>query len=194
MLQKINIYTIDQQSEFELSLTQKAPFAIVTTESKEIKVEYESYLLSQNRNNNYPEATYGTKTNTSKAEFQFITNHLDVTQNTGFMNNDWSDDNADKIMLSAMSSLKVHLMNKITLGNCCSNFHLLLKDLLEEGCGAAVTNRRSSSTQEEEEMGSRFQCLQEHPDEQYRVCCAWDQSDRCKLRRSRNMTYSTLVT
>jgi hypothetical protein len=62
-------------------------------------------------------------------------------------------------MLSAMSSLKAQLLPRITIGNCCSNFHALLNDFLSEGCGAASDNT--------------FLCLQEYEVPELRVCCGW---------------------
>jgi hypothetical protein len=62
-------------------------------------------------------------------------------------------------MLSAISSLKAQLLPRITIGNCCSNFHTLLNDFLSEGCGAASDNT--------------FLCLQENEDPILRVCCGW---------------------
>jgi hypothetical protein len=66
---------------------------------------------------------------------------------------------ADEIMLSAVSSLKFQLLPRMTLGNCCSNFHVLLADLLAVGCGAAQENT--------------FRCMQENEDPRLRICCGW---------------------
>lgn len=66
---------------------------------------------------------------------------------------------ADSIMLSAISSLKAQLLPRMSIGNCCSNFHTLLNDFLSEGCGAASSNI--------------FLCLQEYEDPRLRVCCGW---------------------
>ena len=46
----------------------------------------------------------------------------------------------DANMLSSMSSLKAQLLPRLSIGNCCSNFHTLLSDFLVEGCGAASEN------------------------------------------------------
>jgi hypothetical protein len=139
----------------------KLPVHIVlTTESKNVSAAQQSYLRNP----------------TSEREiafpFKFVTNHRDVLQNTGAISDVAmkSGPTADEAMLSAMSSLKAQLMTRHTLGNCCSNFHLLLLDLMSEGCGAS-----SFST---------FQCLQDHPEEEFRICCAWDNSPRCISRRN----------
>jgi hypothetical protein len=62
-------------------------------------------------------------------------------------------------MLSAVSSLMLQLYPRISIGNCCSNFHTLLNDFLSDGCGAASDNT--------------FVCLQEYKDPRLRVCCGW---------------------
>ena len=145
---------------------------VVTSESRQILREQKDYaaLLS-----NYSSAEPSSDSDDFRA--RFVTNHRDVAQDTGYLENvigPRSTDSkllitADEAMVSAMSSLKAQLQTRMTLGNCCSNFHLLLKDLLDEGCGSAVE--------------SSFQCLQDHEDEAFRVCCAWDKSPRCQARR-----------
>lgn len=62
-------------------------------------------------------------------------------------------------MLSSMSSLKLQLLPRVSVGNCCSNFHAMLNDFLSEGCGAAKFNS--------------FLCLQEHDDPLLQICCGW---------------------
>ena len=65
----------------------------------------------------------------------------------------------DANMLSSVSSLKLQLLSRVSIGNCCSNFHAMLNDFLSEGCGAASENT--------------FVCLQEYDDPLLRVCCGW---------------------
>jgi len=65
----------------------------------------------------------------------------------------------DSNMLSSMSSLKAQLMPRLSIGNCCSNFHAMLNNFPSEGCGAANENT--------------FTCLQEYHDPLLRVCCGW---------------------
>lgn len=72
---------------------------------------------------------------------------------------DVTTNDADAIMISALSSLKAQLLPRLSIGNCCSNFHILLNDFLSEGCGAASTNT--------------FQCIQESEDPLLVVCCGW---------------------
>lgn len=72
---------------------------------------------------------------------------------------DVSTNDADTIMISALSSLKAQLLPRLSIGNCCSNFHILLNDFLFEGCGAASFNT--------------FHCIQETEDPLLKVCCGW---------------------
>jgi len=121
-------------------------------------------------------------------DYNFVMNEHDVMQETGhprdFMVLTADDVTADQVMLSAVSSLKAQLMAKFTVGNCCSNFHLLLFHFLQSGCGAARDN-----------VG---QCLQENEDAEFRLCCMWSKSDECqaKAEAKRNSTIvnDTLVT
>ena len=114
--------------------------------------------------------------------FHLAHNPYDVAQGTGSVkqvhhrhhrynsshNNNSSNYSLDEIMVSALSSLKLQLIPRFTMANCCSNFHLLLRDLLSAGCGASYP------------VHNTFQCLQDHPNTDHRLCCAWDKSERCK--------------
>ena len=85
---------------------------------------------------------------------------------------------ADAVMLSAVSSLKAQLMANVVIGNCCSNFHQLLRELIGQGCGGAgIGGGHVGST--------TFYCLQDHPNPDYRLCCSWDKSSRCMEKRQR---------
>jgi len=125
---------------------------LITTEDKEI-VEF---LRKQN------EST----TSRNMDPFQLVQNEFDLSQGTGSVKDVRDDYTLDHVMLSAFSSLKLQLLSVFTLANCCSNFHGLLGDLHREGCGVGPRNT--------------FQCLQNHPNESFRLCCAWDRSDRCR--------------
>jgi len=89
--------------------------------------------------------------------FRFVTNSHDVTPDSGRFSDVAKNVSADEAMLSAISSLKLQLMSRVSVGNCCSNYHRMLHDYLSEGCGAA--------------SDSHFHCLQEDPDPELRVCC-----------------------
>jgi hypothetical protein len=143
---------------------------VLTSESQSVLKDKETF------ENNF------TLTRTVPFSYRFITNDHDVMQSTGDPNifdksNRVSTNKVsqDEVMLSAISSLKAQLMAKFTVGNCCSNFHLLLFDFLQDGCGAATEN-----------VG---QCLQENEDPEFRVCCMWSKSAECdaksKLRKER---------
>jgi hypothetical protein len=70
-------------------------------------------------------------------------------------------------MTAALSSLKAQLLPRVSIGNCCSNFHVLLNDFLSEGCGAASQNT--------------FHCIQESEDPLLVVCCGWHKD--CQMRK-----------
>lgn len=140
------------------------PLIIITTESKKIREEME--LFQHNKN--------------MEVAPRLLVNYLDITQNTGYFeplssNDTRKIDETDEVILSAMSSLKVQLLPKLTLGNCCSSFHLMLKDILSEGCGAHPDHV--------------FQCLQAHENPRYRTCCSWDKSPECIARRENGSSF-----
>jgi hypothetical protein len=72
-------------------------------------------------------------------------------------------------MESTLVALKLQLHAKHVIGNCCSNFHLLLFDLLRNGCGLAESQ----------------QCLQETKNPEYHVCCQWTKSDEFDIQYGR---------
>jgi len=137
---------------------------VVTTESNLVREQLDEYVQMMKSDNH---------TLSSKFPARFITNDHDVMQGTGSVGkhfHKFTTTTADEIMVSAFSSLKAQLATAITVGNCCSNFHLLLKDLLHAGCGTQENNI--------------FQCLQDNPNPEHRLCCMWDKSERCVARRS----------
>ena len=76
---------------------------------------------------------------------------------------------ADDIILSSLVALQMQFhAGRVVYGNCCSNFHLVLFDLLQEGCGVTIPQRI---------------CLQETQD--YNVCCHWDKSKNCDAIRAK---------
>jgi len=138
---------------------------IITTESRDVLLELANYTASKSVNKRIP------------FPVRIITNHHDVLQGTGFFEEmDHSSTSiknvtADGAMLSAISSLRLQLATRVTTGNCCSNFHLLLSDFLRSGCGANNDNT--------------FQCLQDNADPNLRPCCSWDKSMVCLSRKNR---------
>lgn len=140
-----------------------SPFSniVVTTESKQVLYEQAQYAAEMKSNVD----------NHSIFSVQFITNPFDVTQDTGYFDGSTTATQytVNQIMLSSISSLQLQLHTRTTVGNCCSNFHLLLKDLLSVGCGSLPFHA--------------FQCLQDHANPAYRICCSWDRSAECLSRR-----------
>ena len=110
-------------------------------------------------------------------DFEFIMNDFDIQQDSGNPQNNLPEHNldqvldenkADQVMLSMISSLQLQLLSRYAIGNCCSNFHRLLFELMDAGCGAPY---------------DRFaECLQWNQEAEFRICCLWDQSDECKAK------------
>lgn len=91
-----------------------------------------------------------------RLNFSIHMNPFDVTQNTGLIRTVVSNrTTADRVMLSALSSVRAQLSHRVVLGNCCSNFHRLIQIMVRNGCTR--------------DWDSRFVCLQHHPDELYRL-------------------------
>jgi hypothetical protein len=99
--------------------------------------------------------------------FEFLTNDQDVLQGSGAPKN--YNDKADQVMLTTIVAMKMQLHGRVVYGNCCSNFHLMLFDMLREGCGAHSSPILS--------------CLQEHPDRRFNICCGWTKTDECDVTR-----------
>lgn len=148
---------------FPKSMPRSSPLSnvVVTTESKQVLIEQSKYAS---------EIALDTDESTS-SPIHFITNPFDVTQDTGYVDDlsEESSPTANQIMLSSISSLQLQLHTQFTIGNCCSNFHLLLKDLIGVGCGSHLLHT--------------FQCLQDHSNPAFRICCSWDKSAECIARR-----------
>jgi hypothetical protein len=102
--------------------------------------------------------------------FQFVKNSFDVHQGTGDPGKMSGNITSDEIMVSSISSLKVQLHARYTIGNCCSNFHLLLFDFLRDGCGAA--------------QDQVAECMQDNEDPTYRLCCQWSKTEECLTKRN----------
>ena len=108
--------------------------------------------------------------------FRFITNSFDVLQNTGNPSKMSSEENnMEDIILSTLTSLKMQFYAKYSVGNCCSNHHLLLFDFLAAGCGAGATDHVAN-------------CMQDHEEEKFRICCGWTKTDECLSRRMEKKT------
>jgi hypothetical protein len=120
------------------------PSIVFTTESTAMQEEQRLFATNSSARSRYP-------------AFRFVTNSHDVTPDSGRFRDVAKNVSADDAMLSAFSSLQLQLTARVSIGNCCSNFHRMLQDYLIEGCGAA--------------SDSYFHCLQEDDDPELRVCC-----------------------
>lgn len=47
---------------------------------------------------------------------------------------------ANTLMMSVLSTLKTQLLPQLTVTNCCSGFHQMINDMLQEGCGWVEAN------------------------------------------------------
>lgn len=126
---------------------------IVTSESRKVYNEQKLFLKASAGNNTFP--------------FHLVNNNFDLQQGTGDPASMSSGKNVslEDIMMSSISSLQLQLQTRYTFGNCCSNFHLLLFDFLEEGCGPAKDHQS--------------ECLQDSQYPEYRLCCLWSKNDEC---------------
>jgi hypothetical protein len=107
--------------------------------------------------------------------FRFVNNDYDHSQGTGnplLMGKSVANKTVamDEMMLSAISSLKIQLHARYTIGNCCSNFHLLMFDFLRDGCGAS-RNQLS-------------ECMQDNEDPEFRLCCQWTKTGECLAKKN----------
>lgn len=126
------------------------PTIIFTSESREMVREQTNFVGNVSAQRTLPHS------------FRIVHNTEDVTPDSGFVASVSSSNptfTADDSMMSAITSVSFQLLPRLTLGNCCSNFHVLLADLLAGGCGAAREND--------------FLCMQENADPSVRICCAW---------------------
>lgn len=131
---------------------------IVTSEATQVRDEMATYLQHERHLHELPFTA------------RFISNNYDLHQGTGNPARTSSNISMDEVMLSAVSSLKLQINAKYTLGNCCSNFHNLLFDFLRDGCGAA---RQQIA-----------ECMQDHEDPSFRLCCHWSKDKECMAKRA----------
>ena len=136
---------------------------LITTESTDILEQERAWVNSKMR------------PSWQRIGMHFVHNSFDVTQDTGLIRSvSPNHSSADEVMLSSLSSLRAQLSHRVVLGNCCSNFHRLIQMLVNNGCAS--------------DWNAEFVCLQDHPNEAYRLCCAWDKSDKCTARIEKNRT------
>ena len=112
--------------------------------------------------------------------FKFVTNAFDILQGTGHPGKMARNESKEDILVSSLSSFKLQFYAKYNVGNCCSNFHLLLFDFLKEGCGASDSDHVP-------------ECMQDHEDKRFRVCCKWTKTEECQSRRSQQAALQSLL-
>ncbi len=96
---------------------------------------------------------------------EIVVNTKDVQQGHGRPK--WYEDNADAIMISSLAAWKMQLQSNVLVGNCCSNFHLLLFEMMRAGCGA------------DPNYYTELECLNEVDDPRFRICCERTQDAMC---------------
>jgi hypothetical protein len=93
-------------------------------------------------------------------DFDIVMNTEDVHQDTGRPSVKRFYSQSRQIMKTTLIAIKLQMHARRTVGNCCSNFYLVIFDLLNSNCG----------------LSEARQCLQEHVNPKYRICCIWDKS------------------
>jgi hypothetical protein len=125
---------------------------LLTSESKKIFDKQQSFLKN---------ATL--RESISPFPFRIMTNEADANpiEAEWFRPTSSSNNTMDQNMIEALSSIQVQLLAKYTIGNCCSNFHHLLFDFLNAGCGkvAVLTH------------GGGAECLQANENPEFQLCC-----------------------
>eukprot|EP00536_Pseudo-nitzschia_multiseries_P016846 jgi/Psemu1/292734/fgenesh1_pg.1265_\ len=118
--------------------------------------------------------------------FQFVVNENDNMQGTGYPR-EFALGEAEKTILSSLIALQFQFNAGKVFLNCCSNFHVVLNNLIRGQCGARrhghdfvfSTNTSDDSTPFPPPVA---QCLNEDGiPERYRICCNWSKkSSTCK--------------
>jgi hypothetical protein len=155
------------------SLPPTDPTIIFTTESTSVVQDQITFVTNATWREKYP------------YQPRFITNAQDVTPDTGFVSEATRDKSrnitANNALLSSIASLKLQMLARVTVGNCCSNFHALLSDFYAQGCGGARTND--------------FWCSQENDDISLMVCCGWHHDcQQMKAEYMHNLSLATNAT
>lgn len=148
----------------------KSASVILTSESVEMYKAQQNY--QRHYNLSFP---LGQASNKFHAvPFDFITSATDVVQDTGDPTklNGSKNVSMEDTLLSTVASLQMQFHSDYSAGNCCSNHHLLLVDLMHEGCG--IRQHPDVS-----------QCMQDHEDPKFRLCCAWTKTPECLDKREK---------
>ena len=161
--------TYYQTPELSSSLSASPPYLILTTEDKGILEARYNYTNGSNNNNNNNNNNTGAdfpSMPSSSFPYNFVVNEQDVMQGTGAPQ--FFLERGDRILIDSLVALKMQMQSRYLFGNCCSNFALVLMDMMHEGCGAVPD--------------PTVKCMQELP--KYNICCSWTQTEKCdRLRR-----------
>ena len=97
--------------------------------------------------------------------YNFVVNENDVMQSSGSFR--LTNVSPDKIILSSLIVMKMQFHAKYVYGNCCSNFHRLIFEMLQLGCGI-------------QSPASARRC---YPN----ICCGWTGPVACRKIRAEYM-------
>ena len=172
---------------------------ILTSESSEI-FQAQQNMIIQDQQQQQQQSNNRSSDNLLSFPYKFVTNKYDVLQNTGdparlnLTDASGITSSKEDILLSALTSLKMQFYAKYTIGNCCSNYHLLLFDFLKDGCGAATASTSTTTTGDGRHGGDDQHvatCMQDHDDERFRICCGWTKTEKCLAKRSEREALQT---
>jgi hypothetical protein len=142
---------------------------LLTSESKTILEEQQSFL----KNTTLREST-------APFPFRIMTNEADANPIEAAWyrptSSPSSNNTMDQNMIEALSSIQVQLLAKYTIGNCCSNFHHLLFDFLNAGCGKVPVLTHGGG-------GGGAECLQANENPEFQLCCNIKTQTRCVRER-----------
>jgi len=98
--------------------------------------------------------------------YRFVVNKEDSLQGSGWPKQYGEAKAKNDIMVSTFVALKLQLLSKHFVANCCSRFHEVMMDLFKNGCGAAPS--------------PSIHCMQELEDEQFQLCCDHTGTPKCR--------------
>ena len=103
-------------------------------------------------------------------DYTFFVNTKDIMPRSG-LPADYIISSKEEAMLSMISLIQIQLIPGYTIGDCCSNFHLLLFVFIRDVCGLG--------------FHSWNQCLQENANPNFRICCQWTSTHECKAKHGK---------
>jgi hypothetical protein len=129
------------------------PYVMFTTESSSLINDQKNYVTQRKQ-----------QSSPLEDEVRFATNIHDVAPNSGRGVKYAKDQvDPDTAMLAALITLKLQMVPRITIGNCCSGFHQLIHYFRNGGLGTLDTSPSLPTP--------IFRCLQEMENPHYRLCC-----------------------